>query len=54
MDDLIDDGSVSRGYLGMYTAGELDPTMADALDLEVSKVSLWAELRPKGQLRKED
>tara|TARA_R110000868_G_scaffold259361_2_gene517152 strand:- start:14501 stop:15976 length:1476 start_codon:yes stop_codon:yes gene_type:complete len=33
MDDLIDDGAVSRGYLGMYSAGEVDKTMAEALGL---------------------
>ena len=48
MDDLIDDGSVSRGYLGMYTAGELDPTMADALDLEVSKGVIVGRVETKG------
>ena len=48
MDDLIDDGSVSRGYLGMYTAGELDPTMADALGLEVSKGVIVGRVEAKG------
>ncbi|GAB5409920.1 MAG: DegQ family serine endoprotease [Balneolaceae bacterium] len=33
MDDLIEDGEVSRGYLGMYSAGEVDKTMAQALGL---------------------
>ncbi|MEP1304308.1 MAG: Do family serine endopeptidase [Balneola sp.] len=33
MDDLIDDGKVSRGYLGILPA-EVDQTMAKALDLE--------------------
>jgi len=33
MDDLIKDGTVSRGYLGMYSAGEVDKTMAQALGL---------------------
>lgn len=33
MDDLIEDGTVSRGYLGMYSAGEVDKTMAQALGL---------------------
>ena len=48
MDDLIEDGSVSRGYLGMYTAGELDPTLADALDLEVSKGVIVGRVEVKG------
>lgn len=34
MNDLIEDGEVSRGYLGMYTAGEVDQTMARALGLK--------------------
>lgn len=34
MDDLIEDGTVSRGYLGMYSAGEVDQTMAAALGLD--------------------
>ncbi len=34
MDDLIEDGIVSRGYLGMYYAGEVDQTMAAALGLD--------------------
>tara|TARA_Y100001935_G_scaffold217449_1_gene189666 strand:+ start:112438 stop:113967 length:1530 start_codon:yes stop_codon:yes gene_type:complete len=33
MDDLIEDGAVSRGYLGIYTAGEVDQTMAQALGI---------------------
>lgn len=34
MTDLVEDGEVSRGYLGMYTAGEVDQTMARALGLD--------------------
>ena len=34
MNDLIEDGEVSRGYLGMYMAGEVDQTMAKALGLD--------------------
>jgi serine protease Do len=34
MNDLIDDGEVSRGYLGMFMAGEVDQTMAQALGLD--------------------
>lgn len=33
MNDLIEDGEVSRGYLGMVTGGEVDQTMARALGL---------------------
>lgn len=33
MEDLIEDGEVSRGYLGMYMKGEVDQTMARALGL---------------------
>lgn len=34
MTDLIEDGEVSRGYLGMYMAGEVDQTMARALGMD--------------------
>ena len=34
MDDLIDDGKVSRGYLGIEFGGEVDRTMAMALGLD--------------------
>ncbi len=34
MDDLIEDGAVSRGYLGIYFGGEVDRTMARGLGLE--------------------
>lgn len=34
MEDLIDDGSVSRGYLGLVLGGEVDRTMAKALRLD--------------------
>ncbi len=37
MDDLIEDGEVSRGYLGMYWAGDVDQTMARALGLETAR-----------------
>lgn len=33
MNDLIEDGEVSRGYLGMFTGGEVDQTMARAMGL---------------------
>ncbi|WP_340106044.1 Do family serine endopeptidase [Rhodohalobacter sp. 8-1] len=34
MEDLIEDGRVSRGYLGIEMGGEVDRTMARALDME--------------------
>jgi len=34
MNDLIEDGEISRGYLGMFTGGEVDQTMAKALGLD--------------------
>lgn len=34
MNDLIEDGEVSRGYLGMTIGGEVDQTMARALGLD--------------------
>lgn len=34
MNDLIEDGEVSRGYLGMYFGGEVDQTMSRALGLD--------------------
>lgn len=34
MDDLIEDGAVSRGYLGIYFGGEVDRTMARGLGLK--------------------
>ncbi|MEQ8524829.1 Do family serine endopeptidase [Gracilimonas sp.] len=33
MNDLVEDGEVTRGYLGMYMAGEVDQTMAKGLGL---------------------
>jgi serine protease Do len=48
MDDLIEDGSVSRGYLGMYTAGELDPTMAEALGLDVASGIIVGQVESDG------
>ena len=33
MNDLVEDGEVTRGYLGMYMAGEVDQTMARGLGL---------------------
>ena len=34
MEDLIKDGRVARGYLGIELGGEVDQTMARALDME--------------------
>lgn len=34
MEDLIEDGRVARGYLGIQLGGEVDRTMARALDME--------------------
>src|SRR6056297_2917930 len=34
MEDLIEDGRVARGYLGIEMGGEVDQTMARALDME--------------------
>jgi serine protease Do len=34
MNDLVEDGEVSRGYLGMYMKGEVDQTMSKALGLD--------------------
>lgn len=34
MNDLIEDGEISRGYLGMVMGGEVDQTMAKALGLD--------------------
>ncbi len=34
MEDLIEDGRVARGYLGIEMGGEVDRTMARALDME--------------------
>lgn len=48
MDDLIDDGEISRGYLGMYTKGELDRTMAEAMDLDVTGGFIVGQLEENG------
>lgn len=59
MDDLIDDGAVSRGYLGMYSAGEVDKTMAEALGLSKARGIIIGEVvdnspAEKGGLKEED
>ena len=48
MDDLIEDGSVSRGYLGMYYAGEVDQTMASALGLDHSGGIIVGQIEEDG------
>ena len=44
MDDIIENGSVSRGYLGIQTAGEVDQTMANAMGLDVSRGIIVGEV----------
>ncbi|MFN1834625.1 Do family serine endopeptidase [Balneola sp. MJW-20] len=44
MDDLIDDGVVSRGYLGLGWAGNVDRTMAQALGLKDTRGFLVGEI----------
>lgn len=48
MDDLIADGTVSRGYLGMYFAGEVDQTMADALGLDTKGGIIVGQIEEDG------
>lgn len=48
MDDLVEDGEVSRGYLGMYTAGELDQTMARAMGLSATRGVIVGKLEEGG------
>lgn len=48
MDDLIDDGEVSRGYLGMYFGGEVDRTMAKALGLKDTRGIIVARVEEDG------
>lgn len=48
MDDLIDDGVVSRGYLGMTFGGEVDRTMAMALGLENTRGIIVGEVVEDG------
>ncbi|MCG8374457.1 MAG: Do family serine endopeptidase [Balneolales bacterium] len=52
MDDLIDDGTVSRGYLGMSFGGEVDRTMALALDLEDTRGILVGSVEEDGPSKK--
>jgi len=48
MDDLIDDGEVSRGYLGLYFGGEVDRTMAKALGLDDARGIIVADVEANG------
>jgi len=48
MDDLIDDGEVSRGYLGLYFGGEVDRTMAKALGLDNARGIIVARVEEDG------
>lgn len=48
MDDLIDDGEVSRGYLGLYFGGEVDRTMAKALGLKGTRGIIVARVEEDG------
>jgi len=52
MDDLIDDGEVSRGYLGMYFGGEVDRTMAKALGLKNARGIIVARVEEGGPSEK--
>jgi len=48
MDDLIDDGEVSRGYLGIYLGGEVDRTLAKALGLNTTNGFIVGEVVEDG------
>ena len=48
MEDLIDDGAVSRGYLGMNFGGEVDRTMALALGLDDARGIIVGEVVEDG------
>jgi serine protease Do len=48
MDDLINDGEVSRGYLGLYFGGEVDRTMARALGLDDARGIIVAQVEEDG------
>jgi serine protease Do len=52
MDDLIDDGEVSRGYLGLYFGGEVDRTMARALGLNDARGIIVARVEEDGPSEK--
>jgi serine protease Do len=52
MDDLVEDGEVSRGYLGMYLGGEVDQTMAKALGLGETRGIIVGKLEEDGPAEK--
>lgn len=59
MDDIIENGAVSRGYLGIQTAGEMDKTMAEAMGLDISRGIIVGEVldgepADKAGLKEED
>lgn len=48
MDDLIENGEVTRGYLGLYFGGEVDRTMAKALGLDNERGIIVAQVEEDG------
>lgn len=52
MDDLVEDGEVSRGYLGMYMGGEVDQTMARALGLGATRGIIVGKVEEDGPAEK--
>lgn len=52
MDDLVEDGEVSRGYLGMYFGGEVDQTMAKALGLGETRGIIVGKVEEDGPAAK--
>lgn len=52
MDDIIKDGKVSRGYLGLYFGGEVDKTMAQALGLKDARGIIVARVEEGGPAEK--
>ncbi|MFA5669688.1 MAG: Do family serine endopeptidase [Balneolaceae bacterium] len=52
MEDLIEDGKVSRGYLGLYFGGEVDRTMARALGLGDARGIIVAKVEEDGPAEK--
>lgn len=52
MDDLIEDGEVSRGYLGIYFAGEVDKTMAKGMGLDDARGIIIGRVEEDGPAEK--
>ena len=52
MGDLIENGEVSRGYLGLYFGGEVDRTMAKALGLDNARGIIVAKVEEDGPAEK--